>query len=483
MTNKNSKGDEIMYSFIFSIMALVLGYAIYGKFVDKIFGSDENRLTPAKRMSDGVDYVEIGWARAFLIQFLNIAGTGPIFGAIAGALWGPAAFIWIVFGCIFAGAVHDYLIGMMSVRQDGASVSEIVGKNLGLTAKQVMRIFSVVLLLLVGVIFIMSPAQILTDITGIRYEVWLGLIIVYYLFATILPVDKVIGKIYPVFGLSLLLMAIGIGGGILLKGFTIPEIAFVNMHPAGKSIFPYLCISIACGAISGFHATQSPMMARCIRSEKEGRRVFYGAMIAEGIIALIWAAAAMSFFGGIEGLALAGAPGVVVNKISIGILGKIGGALALLGVVVCPITSGDTAFRSARLTIADSFNLKQGPIINRFIIVIPLFILGISLCFIEFSVVWRYFSWSNQTLATITLWAAVKYLANRNKNYWVALVPAMFMTVVVTSYIIAAPEGFVRFFNGIDINLVENIAIIIGIIFSGLCTLGFFLTNKNKNVE
>ncbi|WP_064612162.1 carbon starvation protein A [Streptobacillus moniliformis] len=472
-----------MYSFIFSIMALVLGYAIYGKFVDKIFGSDENRLTPAKRMSDGVDYVEIGWARAFLIQFLNIAGTGPIFGAIAGALWGPAAFIWIVFGCIFAGAVHDYLIGMMSVRQDGASVSEIVGKNLGLTAKQVMRIFSVVLLLLVGVIFIMSPAQILTDITGIRYEVWLGLIIVYYLFATILPVDKVIGKIYPVFGLSLLLMAIGIGGGILLKGFTIPEIAFVNMHPAGKSIFPYLCISIACGAISGFHATQSPMMARCIRSEKEGRRVFYGAMIAEGIIALIWAAAAMSFFGGIEGLTHAGAPAVVVNKISIGILGKIGGVLALLGIVVCPITSGDTAFRSARLTIADSFNLKQGPIINRFIIVIPLFILGISLCFIEFSVVWRYFSWSNQTLATITLWAAVKYLANRNKNYWVALVPAMFMTVVVTSYIIAAPEGFVRFFNGIDINLVENIAIIIGIIFSGLCTLGFFLTNKNKNVE
>ncbi|WP_073507840.1 carbon starvation CstA family protein [Streptobacillus notomytis] len=472
-----------MYSFLLSIMALLLGYFIYGKVVDKIFGSDAFRLTPVKRMKDGVDYVEIGWARAFLIQFLNIAGTGPIFGAVAGALWGPVAFLWIVFGCIFAGAVHDYLIGMMSVRQDGASVSEIVGENLGLTAKQIMRIFSVILLLLVGVVFIMSPAQILNDITGIRYEIWLGLIIVYYLFATILPVDKVIGKIYPIFGISLLVMAVGIGAGIVLKGFIIPEIAFVNMHPEGKSIFPYLCVSIACGAISGFHATQSPMMARCLTTEKEGRRVFYGAMIAEGIIALVWAAAAMSFFGGIEGLSQAGSAAVVVNKISIGVLGKVGGALALLGVVVCPITSGDTAFRSARLTIADSFNFKQGPIVNRFIVVIPLFILGISLCFIPFSVVWRYFGWSNQTLATITLWAAVKYLANRKKKYWIALIPAIFMTVVVTSYIIAAPEGFIRFFDGANIKFVENISVIIGIIFSGICTVVFFMTNKNKDIK
>lgn len=469
-----------MFSFISSILALILGYVIYGKIVDKIFGSDESRITPAKRMADGVDYVEMGWARAFLIQFLNIAGTGPIFGAVAGALWGPAAFIWIVFGCIFGGAVHDYLIGMMSVRQDGASVSEIVGENLGLTAKQIMRVFSVILLLLVGVVFIMSPAQILKDITGVRYEIWLAVIIFYYLLATVLPVDKVIGKIYPIFGMSLLIMGLGIGGGIIIGGFDIPEIAFVNMHPTGRSIFPYLCISIACGAISGFHATQSPMMARCMKSEKEGRRIFYGAMIAEGIIALIWAAAAMSFFGGIEGLAKAGSAAVVVNKISVGILGKIGGALALLGVVACPITSGDTAFRSARLTIADSFKYKQGPVLNRFVVAIPLFALGISLCFIPFSVVWRYFGWSNQTLATIALWAAVRYLANRGKNFWIALVPAMFMTVVVTSYIIVTPEGFLRFFGESDIAMVETTGIIIGIVTSMLFTLLFFKNNKDK---
>ncbi len=471
-----------MFSFIGSIIALVLGYLIYGKFVDGIFGSDDTKITPAKRLSDGVDYVEMGWARAFLIQFLNIAGTGPIFGAVAGALWGPAAFLWIVFGCIFGGAVHDFLLGMMSVRQDGASVSEIVGENLGLTAKQIMRVFSVVLLLLVGVVFIMSPAQILTDITGVSYQVWLAIIIIYYLCATVLPVDQIIGKIYPIFGLSLLIMAIGIGGGLIITNANIPEIQFVNMHPAGKSIFPYLCISIACGAISGFHATQSPMMARCLRTEKDGRKVFYGAMIAEGIIALIWAAAAMSFFGGIPQLAEAGPAAVVVNKISTGILGKVGGALALLGVVACPITSGDTAFRSARLTIADSLKYKQGPIVNRFVVAIPLFAIGIALCFIPFNVVWRYFGWANQTLATIALWAAVKYLANRGKNFWIALIPAMFMTVVVTSYIIAAPEGFVRFFGDKDIHVIENIAIVIGCVVSLACTGAFFVTRKKEQL-
>ena len=471
-----------MFSFIGSIIALVLGYLIYGKFVDGIFGSDDTKITPAKRLSDGVDYVEMGWARAFLIQFLNIAGTGPIFGAVAGALWGPAAFLWIVFGCIFGGAVHDFLLGMMSVRQDGASVSEIVGENLGLTAKQIMRVFSVVLLLLVGVVFIMSPAQILTDITGVGYQAWLAIIIIYYLFATVLPVDQVIGKIYPIFGLSLLIMAIGIAGGLIITNANIPEIQFVNMHPAGKSIFPYLCISIACGAISGFHATQSPMMARCLRTEKDGRKVFYGAMIAEGIIALIWAAAAMSFFGGIPQLAEAGPAAVVVNKISTGILGQVGGALALLGVVACPITSGDTAFRSARLTIADSLKYKQGPIVNRFVVAIPLFAIGIALCFIPFNVVWRYFGWANQTLATIALWAAVKYLANRGKNFWIALIPAMFMTVVVTSYIIAAPEGFVRFFGDKDIHVIENIAIAIGCVVSLACTGAFFVIRKKEQL-
>lgn len=470
-----------MISFIVSIIALIVGYMLYGKFVERVFGPDENALTPAKRLQDGVDYVEMDWKKTFLIQFLNIAGTGPIFGAVAGAMWGPAAFIWIVFGCIFAGAVHDYLIGMMSLRKDGASVAELVGENLGNGAKQLMRVFSVVLLILVGVVFITSPAAILNDLTGIDKMVLVGIIIIYYLIATVLPIDKVIGKIYPIFGIALLIMAVGIGFGIVLQGYDIPEIAFHNFHPQGTSIFPYLCISIACGAISGFHATQSPMMARCIGNEKEGRRVFYGAMISEGVVALVWAAAAMSFFGGTEGLggALAnGGAAVVVNRISGTVLGKVGGALAILGVVACPITSGDTAFRSARLTIADAVGYKQGPIVNRFVVAIPLFVVGIALCFIDFNVLWRYFSWSNQTLATIALWAAAKYLANKGKNYKIALIPAMYMTVVVTSYIIIAPEGFVRFFQGTPVSTIEMIGNISGIVLSAICTLGFMRSLK-----
>lgn len=470
-----------MISFIASIIALVVGYMIYGKVVEKVFDPDPNSLTPAKRLEDGVDYVEMDIKKTFLIQFLNIAGTGPIFGAVAGAMWGPAAFIWIVFGCIFAGAVHDYLIGMMSLRRDGASVAELVGENLGNGAKQLMRVFSVVLLVLVGVVFVTSPAAILNDLTGVDKLVLIGIIIAYYLVATVLPIDKVIGKIYPIFGVALLIMAVGIGFGIVIQGYDIPEIAFHNFHPKGQSVFPYLCISIACGAISGFHATQSPMMARCIQNEREGRKVFYGAMISEGIVALVWAAAAMSFFGGTPGLGEAlghGGAAVVVNKISNTVLGKVGGALALLGVVACPITSGDTAFRSARLTIADTIKYKQGPIINRFIVAIPLFVVGVALCFIDFNILWRYFSWSNQTLATIALWAAAKYLNNNGKNYKIALIPAIFMTVVVTDYIIIAPEGFVRFFQGTPVATIEMIGLVCGIVVSALCTIGFFKTLK-----
>lgn len=430
-----------MYSFLLSIVALIAGYFFYGKFVDGIFGSDENALTPAKRLADGVDFVELDWKKAFLVQFLNIAGTGPIFGAVAGAMWGPVAFLWIVFGCIFAGATHDFLIGMMSLRDDGATIAEIVGKYLGNGARTFMRGFSVILLLLVGVVFIMSPADILNSITGINRFVLIGGIIVYYLLATVLPVDKVIGKIYPFFGACLLIMALGIGIGITVGDYNIPEIALKNFHPRAVPIFPYLFISIACGAISGFHATQSPMMARCIGNEKQGRRVFYGSMIAEGVVALIWAAAAMTFFGDTAGLAAAGTPGVVVTTISNSLLGRFGGILAILGVVACPITSGDTAFRSARMAIADALKLKQGPIKNRFVIAVPLFAVGVALCFVDFQIIWRYFAWSNQTLATIALWAAAKYLANLNKNHWIASIPATFMTTVVTTYIIIAKEG------------------------------------------
>lgn len=457
-----------MMSFIISLIALIVGYFTYGKFVEKVFGIDENRETPAVRLADGVDYVEIDWKKAFLIQFLNIAGLGPIFGAIAGALWGPVAFLWIVFGCIFAGATHDFLSGMLSVRHDGATIAEIVGYYLGENAKKVMRVFSVVLLVLVGVVFVTGPADILANLTGKPSLMWVGIIILYYMAATVLPVDKLIGKIYPLFGACLIIMGVGIGIGIVALGYDVPEIAFVNMHPKGTSIFPYLFVTIACGAISGFHATQSPLMARCMRTEKEGRRVFYGAMIAEGVIALVWAAAAMSFFGGTEGLAQAGTPGVIVSTISNSILGKVGGALAILGVVACPITSGDTAFRSARLTIADALKYKQGPIINRFMVAIPLFVVGVALCFIDFTIIWRYFAWSNQALATIALWAGAAYLAREGKNHWIASLPGTFMTAVITTYILVAPEG---------LRLPESVGYPAGVV-AAVLAIGLFLKTK-----
>ncbi|MDN5352699.1 MAG: hypothetical protein PWQ12_1620 [Clostridiales bacterium] len=430
-----------MVSFLLSLVALLLGYLFYSKLVERIFGANDSIETPAKRIHDGVDFVELDWKRAFLIQFLNIAGLGPIFGAIAGAYWGPSAFLWIVLGSIFAGATHDYFSGMLSVRNNGETIGEIVGRYLGTSAKTVMRIFSVILLVLVGVVFMSGPAGLLENMTGINQFFFLALIIVYYIFATVLPIDKIIGKIYPIFGAALLIMGVGIIGGIIIGGYTIPEITFTNMHPTGKSIFPYLFVTIACGAISGFHATQSPLMARCLKTEKEGRRVFYGAMITEGVVALIWAAAAMSFYGSTEALSQAGTQAVVVNEISRTLLGPVGGILAVLGVVAAPITSGDTAFRSARLAIADAFNIKQDKFSARFAIAIPLFVVGIALCFIDFTIIWRYFAWSNQTLATIALWTSATYLYKNNKPHWIASIPATFMTAVVVSYIIIAPEG------------------------------------------
>lgn len=454
-----------MVSFLLSIVALLAGYLIYSKVVERIFGITPEVDTPAKAKADGVDFVEMDWKRVFLIQFLNIAGLGPIFGAIAGALWGPAAFIWIVLGSIFAGATHDYFSGMLSVRHSGETIGEIVGRYLGLTAKQVMRVFSVVLLVLVGVVFISGPAGLLQTMTGIDKNIFLVLIIVYYILATILPIDKIIGKIYPIFGAALLIMGVGIMGGIIFGGYTVPEISLQNFHPTGKSIFPFLFITIACGAISGFHATQSPIMARCLKNEKEGRRVFYGSMIAEGVIALIWAAAAMSFYGSTEALAAAGSPAVVVNDISTTMLGAFGGILAVLGVVAAPITSGDTAFRSARLVIADAMKFKQEKLMNRFLIAIPLFAVGISLTFIDFTIIWRYFAWSNQTLATIVLWTSATYLYKNSKPHWIASLPAAFMTAVVTTYIIVAPEG---------LKLSESIGVPIGIAVAVL-TFAFFL--------
>lgn len=443
-----------MITFLLSLLLLAAGYIFYSRYLEKIMEVDPNRPTPALTMSDGVDYVPMPWWRVLLIQFLNIAGLGPIFGAIAGALWGPVAFLWIVLGTIFAGAVHDYFSGMLSVRHNGLSITEIIGIYLGRTAKQVMRLFTVVLLILVGVVFISGPAGLLANLTpmAMDFTFWIWVIFVYYVLATLLPIDKIIGKIYPLFGFALLFMAISLIVALIAKGYAIPELTADNWHNFHYDkerfpIFPMLFITIACGAISGFHATQSPLMARCIKNETEGRKVFYGAMVMEGMVALIWAAISMSFFGGIGELgevmqAQKGNAAWVVNEISHSLLGKFGALLAILGVVAAPITSGDTAFRSARLTVGDLLHFNQKPVKNRLLITVPLFAIGFALTKINFDVIWRYFAWSNQTLATVVLWTITVYLVREKKNYRITLLPALFMTAVVTSYILLAPEGF-----------------------------------------
>lgn len=458
-----------MITFCCAIILLIVGYFLYGKLAEKVFRPDD-RPTPAVEHPDGVDYVPMKTWRVFLIQLLNIAGTGPIFGALMGAVFGPVVFLWIVFGSILGGAIHDYMSGMISVRMNGASISEIVGKYLGRTAKQVMRVFSVVLLVLVGAVFTTSPAALIARLTPdwMNTTFWVVVILVYYLLATLLPIDKVIGKLYPVFGVVLVLMAVGIIGGLIAGGYQLPEISFVNQHPDGQPVWPFMFVTVACGAVSGFHATQSPMMARCLKREKDGRKVFYGAMIAESVIALVWAAAGVAFYGATGGLqqALAdlGQSGVVYD-ISVSLLGVFGGALAIIGVVVCPVSSGDTAFRSARLTIADWFHIDQSKLPKRLAITLPLLGVGALLTQLDFDVVWRYFSWSNQTLAMITLWAGAMYLARNAEKCWYSVmcaVPAAFMSGVSCTYILMAEEGF---------RLSQSIAYPIGVAFALACTL------------
>ncbi|MDR0572648.1 MAG: carbon starvation protein A [Tannerella sp.] len=444
-----------MISFIGCLIFLIAGYFIYGSLMERIFGADPNRPTPAFAQSDGVDYVPMPWWRVFLIQFLNIAGLGPIFGAIMGVMFGPAAFLWIVLGTIFGGAVHDYFSGMMSMREGGASLPELVGKELGKYIKFFMRLFSLLLMILVGAVFVSGPAGLLAGMTsGISVFVWTGVIFIYYMLATLLPVDKLIGRLYPVFGFALLFMAVGILCALFIHHAPIPEFTegIINRHP-NKSLhlFPMMFVSIACGAISGFHATQSPIMARCIKNEKYGRRCFYGAMVAEGVVALVWAAAASSFFGSSDGLriyvaelpATANKAAEVVNLISKDWLGVVGGFLALLGVVAAPITSGDTALRSARLIAADFLRIDQKPISKRLMISIPIFILTFVILQMNFDILWRYFAWCNQTLAVFTLWAITVYLCRKKKRYIVSLIPAVFMTQVCSTYILVAlrPEG------------------------------------------
>lgn len=455
-----------MITFLTAFALLLLGYFVYGAIVEKIFGSDGSRKTPCYTMRDGVDYEPMPTWKVFLIQFLNIAGTGPIFGAIQGILFGPAAYFWIVLGCIFGGAVHDYLAGMISLRRGGASLPEIVGDELGGVARLVMRILALVLMVLVGTVFATTPAGLLSTMTGGwgffgTIAFWTVVIFVYYIFATLLPIDKLIGRIYPLFGFALLVMAVGVLYGIFANEGAMPEIteAFSNHHPNSTlPIFPGLCITIACGAISGFHATQSPMMARCLKNEKLGRGVFYGAMITEGIVALIWAAAAIKFA---DSLNVAGAtpyekllaamtdpttgkvnPAIIVNAICNSWIGSVGAVLAVLGVVVAPITSGDTAFRCARLIAADFLRIKQDKIIKRLLLCAPLFAISVVLMFVDFQILWRYFAWFNQSLSVLTLWAITVWLAKNRKFFYVTLIPALWMTMVCTTYILVAPEGF-----------------------------------------
>lgn len=496
-----------MISFFIALAALVLGYFLYGRFVERVFGPDD-RVTPAISKSDGVDYVILPNWKIFMIQFLNIAGTGPIFGAIMGAWYGPVAYLWIVFGCIFAGSVHDYLSGMLSLRHEGAGLPELIGLYLGKVTKNIMLVFSVLLLVIVGAVFVYSPAIIMESIWGSRMF-WILIIFAYYICATLLPIDKIIGKIYPFFAFSLLFMAVALLVGLIVKMPNIPELwdnlGSKDMNAAGllgnvpfmskNPLFPCLFITIACGAISGFHATQSPLMARCIKSEKHGRPIFYGAMITEGLVALIWATVSMYFFyyGGwkevvspdvvnqflaqahnADGKTLIqffDAP-TVVKLVCNGWLGIVGGILALLGVVAAPITSGDTAFRSARLIIAEFIHVKQTKISHRIYICVPMFAFTILLLLWQmsnpdgFNTIWQYFGWANQTLSVFTLWTITVYLAQQKKPFIITLIPALFMTVITTTFLFISQMAF---------NLGHTVSYILAIAVLVIAIVWFFL--------
>ena len=473
-----------MISFIVCLCLIVLGYLTYSKVVDNTFAPDD-RETPAVAINDGVDFVVLPQWKLFLVQLLNIAGLGPIFGAMQGALWGPIVFLWITFGTVFAGGVHDYFSGMLSERNRGASISEVTGTYLGGTMKNVMRVFSVILLIMVGTVFAVGPAGLIVKlisekgVTGpfATTTVWLGIILCYYFIATFISIDAVIGKIYPIFGFCLIAMAVGVSIGLPTHGYVIPEIFsnFRNLHPAGTPVWSFMFITVACGAISGFHATQSPLMARCLKSERQGRFVFYGAMAAEGCIALVWAAAGCAIYEKTGGLStglqevLAQGQSAAIYDVCVKTMGSVGVVLAMLGVIACPITSGDTAFRSARLTLSDWFKLDQESYANRLKLCIPVLGIGAflgfgnTLGFLSYQVIWRYFSWSNQTLAMIVLWAGAMYLAKEKKNYWIGVCPAVFMSAVSSTYFMMAPEtlGLIPFFKNNT-----TVAYPVGIIFA-----------------
>ena len=483
-----------MISFILCLIILVLGYIIYGRFVEKTFGPDD-RITPAVSKADGVDYIVLPNWKIFMIQFLNIAGTGPIFGAIMGAKFGVSSYLWIVLGCIFAGATHDYLSGMLSIRNDGASLPELIGKYLGTKTKQVMLVFTTFLLVMVGAVFVYSPAEILQSFGG-HSAMWIVIIFIYYIIATMMPIDKIIGKIYPLFAFSLLFMALALLIMLFVKMPQLPEFwdglgnkGMATISGWTDEIFPCLFITIACGAISGFHATQTPLMARCVKNEKMGRPIFYGAMITEGVVALIWATVSAYFFYGeptpgyqlIESVnnGMQTSAPTVVNIICNDWLGVIGGVLALLGVVAAPITSGDTAFRSARLIIAEFLGLEQKSIRKRLYICIPLFASSIVLLLWQinnpdgFNIIWQYFGWANQALSVFTLWALTVYLAQERKTYFITLIPALFMTTICTMYMLVSKQMF---------NLDYMLSCIIAVCVAGIAII-IFTNWYRKNIK
>lgn len=438
-----------MITFCICLAVLVAAYFLYGGLLSRVAKLDKGADVPSKTMYDGVDYMPLPRWRIFLIQLLNIAGTGPIFGAILGACYGPVAFLWITLGGILMGAMHDFFAGVISLRNGGKSLPETIGKYLGGGMRKFSLVVIPILMLLVGGVFIVTPSKILSSMTDIPYMWWVGIVIVYYFVATIMPVDKIIGKIYPLFGAALILMALAMFGVILFGGYSVPELNTLdNMHYNAENlpIVPTLFISIACGAISGFHATQSPLMARCMTSETQTRPIFFGAMISESIIALIWAAVAMAFFGGVEGLngwmqANGNDAGLAVSTISVTTLGVAGSILALLGVVAAPITSGDTAFRSARLIVADMLNFDQRPIWKRLAVSLPLFAVGVGIAFVDFDIIWRYFAWSNQALSVLTLWMITAWLMRRrSRASWLALIPAMIMTYICSSFVFVSDQ-------------------------------------------
>ncbi len=434
-----------MYSFILCFLMLVASYFIYGKFVERMAGVDETRETPAYRLQDGIDYIPMSKIKNFLVHFLNIAGLGPIFGAIQGALFGPAAFLWITFGTIFIGCVHDFFSGFMSLREDGYTMPNIVSKYLGQGFRKFIAVLVVITGILVAATFAKGAADLITNLTHIPVIICITAIFIYFLIATVFPVDKIIGNVYPIFGALLLIMVVLMTGSLILNpAYSIPEFTTQGLYLTDKSIFPYLFVTIACGAISGFHASQSPIVARCLENEKDSRPVFFGAMVLEGLVALCWAAIAMAFFHGQPQLAAiyGAAPAVAVNEMAKALMGPMGVILTVVGVVICPITTGDTSLRSSRITIVDELGIKNDKLSSRLKISVPLFLASFGLTFVDFSLIWRYFAWSQLIIATIIMYTATVFLIRREKHYIISLAPALVCTLIAFAYILQAPEGF-----------------------------------------